>query len=606
MAPATIASLPPELLALVFHHVAETAPSEVRLHDQPKTDFLQDPNRPLKHASLVSWHWRTIALPILFCHVVWTLDWWDMYHVVEQGRRRDPFERLPLLGFLSDRGLGRHVDTLTIIITNHMRGTTSSPPPTTGSQASGSSSHLATYFEDNNWVWDLLFSVVDPRRFTLVATPKILARLLSRMLFIGDAWSFNINPLHVLSLSRPTKGPLPSSSSSSSPPPTTTATSSKNPNPPQAATTRLFTIRPWTGLLLNEGSSTRVYRTYEFFLRRPPSILGALLGSEEAPNDTLLIPRTVTSLSYVAIFPLSSHFTTLVSHLPRLDRLFVQLVPQDDLLLSADEMHHVQPSDLWMERNSCYSLAISWLMAGPAPVDDEDFDMHSETEMETEEHEVDAGGGPQTENNWRHLREFASGDAADVEAWEMAVKTLCGGDGSQWRVEREGVFVRRGQQQDGDDEAMGEAPQQASENAPDIFHPALQRLAFNGTANLPYSPVATHWHGHLAAPPPAIPEDMELAAQQMIDAHMQAAHDQQQQQQQHVAWYASTAPEEFEAFMFAHADGARPAAAVDMGVEAMTPAILDMMMAMAMPDGPLDPDTVDFEAWSDGVAHLPG
>ncbi len=75
-------------------------------------------------------------------------------------------------------------------------------------------------------------------------------------------------------------------------------------------------MRPWTALLLNEGSSTRVYQTYEFFHKRPPSILGALLGSEEFPNDIPLLPLTIKSLGYVAIFPLSSHFSTLVRFLP--------------------------------------------------------------------------------------------------------------------------------------------------------------------------------------------------------------------------------------------------------------------------------------------------
>ena len=34
----------------------------------------------------------------------------------------------------------------------------------------------------------------------------------------------------------------------------------------------LFEIRPWSKLLLNEGSFIRAYATYEYWLRQPPSV----------------------------------------------------------------------------------------------------------------------------------------------------------------------------------------------------------------------------------------------------------------------------------------------------------------------------------------------
>jgi hypothetical protein len=165
----------------------------------------------------------------------------------------------------------------------------------------------------------------------------------------------------------------------------------------------------------------RVYRTYEFYHKRPPSILGALLGSEESPNDTPLIPNTVKSMAYVGIFPLSSHFNTLVQHLPRLEKLFVQLVPRDrDLLTSKEEMRSINPSDLWMERNTCYSHILRELFRG------------------------DDASGSKADGNWKCLKEFESGDAADREAWDMAVNHVLKAR-TAWTVEREGVFVKRPQ-----------------------------------------------------------------------------------------------------------------------------------------------------------------
>lgn len=50
--------------------------------------------------------------------------------------------------------------------------------------------------------------------------------------------------------------------------------------------------------------------------------------------------------------------------------------------------------------------------------------------------------------NWRYLQVFESGDAADRESWDMAVEYVRH-LGAEWRVEREGVFVKR---QPGEDE----------------------------------------------------------------------------------------------------------------------------------------------------------
>lgn len=52
--------------------------------------------------------------------------------------------------------------------------------------------------------------------------------------------------------------------------------------------------------------------------------------------------------------------------------------------------------------------------------------------------------------NWRYLQVFESGDAADRESWDMAVEYVRH-FGAEWRVEREGVFVKRQPGEDEDD-----------------------------------------------------------------------------------------------------------------------------------------------------------
>ncbi len=61
-----------------------------------------------------------------------------------------------------------------------------------GTSIPASSTERRHDHEDNNWVWETLFELMDPTRFTMMASPQMLASLLSRMLFLGDSWSFRI------------------------------------------------------------------------------------------------------------------------------------------------------------------------------------------------------------------------------------------------------------------------------------------------------------------------------------------------------------------------------------------------------------------------------
>jgi len=222
----------------------------------------------------------------------------------------------------------------------------------------------------------------------------------------------------------------------------------------------LFQIRPWSTLLLNEGSFLKAYSTYEFFLKQPPSILPDLVGAEAPPHKALISP-TIRDMSYIGIFPMASHFSGLTKHCPRLDRLYVQLVPRNDILDNEEKIKQVDTNDLWMERNSCYALLMRELFHDP-PTD-----------------------------NYQYLQIFESGDAADADAWHMAVEFVKRA-GVGWEVAGDGVFTRSLE------DVEAEASREPGEGNHTPLLGQLRRWAFNGITRLPVS--ASNFYGRPLGP----------------------------------------------------------------------------------------------------------
>jgi hypothetical protein len=372
MATVSIHTLPTEMLSHIFSFLDSPAPSDERLHHQPHAHMLKEPDlssQNLKNISLVNKQWRATVLPLLCRNAICYLDQSDL-SLVDLEQSSGPHSMTPLLSFIRDNNLTPYVKSLTIVVVKSMRvrstgaggidlthqGDHEYTPDPFGPLSRGGRERDMVFNEDSNWLWNLIFDLLDPLRFTIIASPRTLASLLARMLFLGDAWSF-YQSHHVLSLTRdqkavaspnkedevgsPQKEAGPSASIAPGVPEQSSSMSAPVARQKRRIPCFLFTIRPWEALLLNEGSSTRVYKTYEYYHRRPPSMLGALLGAEEFPNDEPLIPPTIRDLSYVGIFPLSTHFNTLVQNLPRIDRLFVQLVPRNDILKDKKEMEHL-------------------------------------------------------------------------------------------------------------------------------------------------------------------------------------------------------------------------------------------------------------------------
>jgi hypothetical protein len=454
---ASTADLPPEILSQIFSYLYSPAPSDSVLHEQPHGDMLRGnlataensstqltgsqsgASTHLKCISRVSRQWRTIILPTLFSSVLWRPQMTSL-----SASNLDP---VPMLHFIQENGLNRHVTTFTLAVDFAENELDAVKLP------------RQTLPSDLELVWNHIFAVIDPLRFTIIAPPTTLAAFLNRMLFLADAWSFDI-PYHILSLARPTREgkhtePEKSDLSVDLSKLSLAGTAKRRETPSGPASTvntchkevlvpsPLFTLRPWTSILLNEGSSIRAYQTYEFFLRQPPSMLSALLGIGEYPNNEPLLPPTITDFNYIAIFPLASHIHTLLLHLPRLDRLFVQLTPRpsNQILQDQHAMRNIDMADLWMERNTAYSYLFAALTGSGSGSDSDSDDDDNDTEQQQSPHR----------GNWPALRIFESGDAADKESWNMAVDFLRRSGIENWVVERDGVLVRTG----GDDEDNG-------------------------------------------------------------------------------------------------------------------------------------------------------
>ncbi|KAL6904980.1 hypothetical protein GGI43DRAFT_297242 [Trichoderma evansii] len=450
MAAMTISQLPSELLLYIFDFLDEPPASEQRQYDDPAhvpkpiaTD--DEPNQHgtnshddaarfrgnIKSASLVCHLWRRCLLPLLFRDIVWRFQ-----HIIRPSEREDPLnavEELEFLRFLTQAGLTRYVDNLTIIIdypeseigedTRHHANwgilPSHCPSPdnrgyNNGLVAPESTSDTPSKCQSNDWLWQTIFEKLDPLSINLISSPAILASLLGRPINLSGAWIFR-QPFHILSLSRPAdqrqqKATNIDDSTIAAP---NHPLSNRGPTPATSHCS-LFGIRPWNSMLLNEGSSVKVYTTYEYFHHTPPSLLPALLDSDDESMQPLL-KNTLRSFSYVAIFPLASHINNiLIPRVPALEKFYIQIVPRAPSFAEDDYRHPAMDiSDLWMERNTAYAQLVMAIF-DPPPL-----------------------------GLWNSLQYFESGDAVDREAWEQAVRYVIFAAGATWKVAGEGKFVRR-------------------------------------------------------------------------------------------------------------------------------------------------------------------
>lgn len=401
--PATMQTIPNELLLNIFGFLDAPRTSTLDLINEPNFKLTQAAVADLKAISLVSRQWRRAILPQLFKHA--------RIIVPQSEGFGSPLKKniALFLDFVTQHTLKHYIASLVLLVEE--RKTAHNQP-----------GHAAP--DEVATLWEALFNVIDLTDLLIVAPAETLGVLTSCRIYMDDAWVFDC-PYHYLRLQRPrlsgaefpetTVLPAQNLNGHSSPGVNglPTGDSSGISSATAGSASPLFAIRPWTSLLLNEGSFIKAYTTYEYWLRRAPSILPGLLGAEDAERNQQmpLICPTIRDMSYIGIFPTASHFAAMTMHFPMLDRVYVQFVPRNDILNDPDKIARVETGDLWMERNSCYALLMRELFNSPPVM------------------------------NFKHLRVFESGDAADRDAWSMAVEYIRRVDNG-WKVAGDGIFER--------------------------------------------------------------------------------------------------------------------------------------------------------------------
>lgn len=258
--------LPNELLANIFGFLDSPKPSssESTLHDEPHFELTKSDNAPLKAVSCVSKRWRRGIIPLLFKHLQFGIKGDDeRWTTVDQMMK-------PFLEFIVGHELSKTIKSFTLMIHQKVPGDII--------DRQERSFGFSTF-------WSGIFKVMDPLELLIVAPAEALGILTNCRVNMDDAWSFDC-PCHYLRLQRrpatsshvtkvaqvPHESPasISDNARSSGEPELSSSVLAKSER--RRAAPSLWDLQPWTSLLLNEGSFIRAYATYEFWLRKIPSV----------------------------------------------------------------------------------------------------------------------------------------------------------------------------------------------------------------------------------------------------------------------------------------------------------------------------------------------
>ena len=315
-----LTTLPNEILYHITSYLDDGAPSLKVLRREPIITLTYSKETPLKNLSSTCLFFRSLMLPLLFKFTRIPLDLsfeWDY----GTGPLARDVELRRYLDFLTKNSLSSTVQGI-VFYTEHAFDTT------------------YRYANDNlqkkpHWLWYMTFSAISPSFITICAPPTTLGYLTGCKVDNKDSWAFDM-PLHVLHLSRPSA--------------TECLLSAEHQD--------LLQIIPWTHCTINEGSSLRVYSTYEYYHKRMPSIL------RHVPKVIVDRGLSLRNMEYIAIFPPGKHSLYLLLLLcssPDLERLRIQLAPHpaDGILEDDFRVPKASLSDMWMEHRDFEKRVLS-------------------------------------------------------------------------------------------------------------------------------------------------------------------------------------------------------------------------------------------------------
>ena len=311
---ASLLNLPPELLEQIISVLTEGETLSTKLlHEEPSDALLQSGYHPLKDFSLACRATRQLCFPTLFSAIKVDVN------------NADEF-----LGFAETNSLFSRVDSLLLY-------------PGLSPQTQD--------FADRK-VWLPMVQVIDstlPSVLTVVLTASLFQQILPYDLDLLDEWAFRI-PCQALQLRM-------SRDLAASSKPSREALESHN----------LFQLREWTHCTFNLGSSINVYSNYEYFLKKTPSIFNPRDYSEVRRKMTDGGFANLTSLEYIAIFPIDHmyNFNECIGSMKKLKCLRVQFAPtlSNNVLDDPVVMGKCQPGDLWLEFEDCYRFLTTYIWA---------------------------------------------------------------------------------------------------------------------------------------------------------------------------------------------------------------------------------------------------
>lgn len=313
--------LPNELLDHVFAFLDTAAPSESGFNSLPSLICSAETQWALKNVSLVSRRLRTIVLDRLFTHV-----------------RVNPSSIMNFLHFIDQAGLSWKVDSIVVRVSSH------------------------EYVSPGSTWWCLLLDKIPSRRIVIQGKPEKHEALFGLEVILHDAWAFKV-PCQYIELSQQDllQRAVPCDPS-----------------------TGLFAAKQWQSVRVNEGSSLAAYTSYEYFLKKVPSLLASLqhyLSVSPPSLDDLTAYRTMfansatrimatakmienlEAFSYTAVFPFYNHVGEIlkcVRRMKNLRKLYIKLCPEPGSSILEDAMQaasrHIDLNDPWSEYVPACSL----------------------------------------------------------------------------------------------------------------------------------------------------------------------------------------------------------------------------------------------------------
>ncbi|EXJ81736.1 hypothetical protein A1O1_07801 [Capronia coronata CBS 617.96] len=253
---------------------------------------------PLKQLSLTSRLARSLTLPILFKYAV-----------------LHPARLTSFLVFLKEQDLIHHVSSVV-------------------ADVPGIYNHLHPAW------WARLLNEVPIARLSIFAPPEVLARLADTPSCTSDAWAFDMGS-QILRFDQSADEIRAQIDYDNLP--------------------NFLVARPWTKMTFNEGSSLLAYTTYEFFLRRTPSLLTTLHVNNSTAGNAMF--ANLLSFEFIAIFPFYNHVDEIlkcIRKMEKLQRLFIKLCPEPDSTVLRDEIEaaggHLDVNDPWNECETSWML----------------------------------------------------------------------------------------------------------------------------------------------------------------------------------------------------------------------------------------------------------